>query len=86
VDDAQRYRLNAAECIFAGERCEPAYRDLTFAIAESWLSLAHQQEAMDEFLAIWREAQYAAPILLPFQLSSNPARGRIIAFQEAISA
>jgi hypothetical protein len=86
MDDAQRYLLNTAECIFAGERCEPAYPDLTFAIAESWLSLAHQQEAMDEFLAIWSDAQSAAPDLQPFQLSSNPARGRIVAFQEAISA
>jgi hypothetical protein len=86
MDDAQRYRLNAAECILAGELCEPAYRDLTFAIAVYWLALARQQIAMDELLAIWSEAQSAAPILLPFQPSSNPARGRIIAFQEAISA
>ena len=81
MDDAKRYRLNAAECLSAGERCEPAYRDLTFAIAESWLSLARQEEAMDKLLAIWGEAQSAAPILLPFQLSSTP----INAFQEAIS-
>jgi hypothetical protein len=53
MDDAKRYRLNAAECLLAGERCEPAYRDLTFAIAESWLSLARQEEAMDKLLAVW---------------------------------
>jgi hypothetical protein len=57
MNDAQRYRLNAAECIFAGARCEPAYRDLTFALAEAWLSLARQQEAMDELLVIWSEAR-----------------------------
>ena len=56
MNDAQRCRRNAAECIFAGEQCGPAYRDLTFAIAESWLSLARQQEAMDELLVIWSKA------------------------------
>jgi hypothetical protein len=56
MNDAQRYRANAADCISAAERCEPAYRDLTRAIAESWLSLARQQEAMDGVLAIWIKA------------------------------
>jgi hypothetical protein len=54
--DARRYRMNAAECISAAGRCEPAYRDLTFAIAASWLSLVRQQERMDELLAIWSKA------------------------------
>jgi hypothetical protein len=57
VNDAQRYRMNAAECILAGERCGAAYRDLTFALAQSWLSLARQQEAMDELLVIWSNAR-----------------------------
>jgi hypothetical protein len=57
MNDAQRCRMNAAECIFAGARCGPAYRDLTFALAEAWLSLARQQEAMDEFLVIWSNAR-----------------------------
>jgi hypothetical protein len=56
MNDAQRYRLNAAECLSAAERCEPAYRDLTFAIAEAWLSMARQQEAMVGFFAILTEA------------------------------
>src|SRR5271165_274713 len=62
VDDAQRYRTNAADCILAAERFEPAYRDLTFAIAESWLSLARQQEAMDAFLTICSKAESTTPI------------------------
>jgi hypothetical protein len=33
MNDAQRYRMNP-------ERCEPHYRGLTLAIAESWLALA----------------------------------------------
>jgi hypothetical protein len=56
LNDAQRYRMNAAECLSAAERCEPPYRSLTLAIAASWLSLARQQEAMDGLLAIWSEA------------------------------
>jgi hypothetical protein len=43
MKDAQRYRLNAAECLSAAERCEPPYRGLTLTIAASWLSLARQQ-------------------------------------------
>jgi hypothetical protein len=88
MDDAKRYRLNAAECLLAGERCEPSYRDLTFAIAESLLSLARQEEAMDELLAVWSKAQSAAPIRLPFQFPRDPPCDRITVSQarEAISA
>jgi hypothetical protein len=88
MDDAKRSRRNAAECLLAGERCEPSHRDLTFAIAESWLSLARQEEAMNELLAVWGEAQSVAPILLPFQFPRDPPRDRITASRarEAISA
>jgi hypothetical protein len=77
MNDAQRYRMNAAECILAGERCGPAYRDLTFAIAESWLSLARQQEAMDELLVIWSKAQSAAPIRPAAFLAPRGTPGRM---------
>jgi hypothetical protein len=87
MNDAQRYRMNAAECLSAAERCGPAYRDLTVSIAETWLALARHQDAIDEVLATWGTVQAAAPTRLP---SSNlrASRGRIIAFQarEAISA
>jgi hypothetical protein len=56
MNDAQRYRTNAAECLSAAERCDPAYRGLTLAIAAAWLSLARQQIAMDELLAICGQA------------------------------
>jgi hypothetical protein len=59
MDDAQRYRMNAGECLSAAERCGAAYRDLKLAIAASWLSLARQQEAMDELLTIWSKARSA---------------------------
>jgi hypothetical protein len=61
MSDAQRYRINAAECLSAAERCEPTYRGLTFAIAASWLSLARQQEAVDELVANWSEHRSATP-------------------------
>jgi hypothetical protein len=56
MNDAQRYRMNAAECLSAAERCEPPYRGLTLTIAASWVSLARQQIAMNELLTIWSEA------------------------------
>jgi hypothetical protein len=45
MSDAQRYRMNAAEFIFAAKRCESPYRRLTLSIAETWLSLARHEEA-----------------------------------------
>jgi hypothetical protein len=59
MKDVQRYRLNAAECLSAAERCELPYRGLTLAVAGSWLSLARQQQAMVELLAIWGNASSA---------------------------
>jgi hypothetical protein len=56
MNGAQRYRTNAAECLSAAERCDPDHRRLTLAIAASWVSLARQQIAIDELLAIWSEA------------------------------
>jgi hypothetical protein len=40
MTDAQRYRMNAAECLAAVERCAPPYHGLTLTIAASWVSLA----------------------------------------------
>jgi hypothetical protein len=85
MNDAQRYRMNAAECLSAAERCELPYRGLTLAIAASWLSLARHQEAMDELLTIWSRAHsatLAAPSRQSFQYPPDlprlalPARGR----------
>jgi hypothetical protein len=81
MNDAQRYRMNAAECLSAAERCGPPYRGLTFAIAASWLSLERQQETVDELLAICSKVQSAtaaAPIRPPFQYlrEPDPARSR----------
>jgi hypothetical protein len=56
MNDAQRYRRNAVECLSAAERCGPDYRGLTLAIGEAWLLLARHEQAMDGLLAIWTEA------------------------------
>jgi hypothetical protein len=53
MNDAQRYRINAMECLSAAERCEQPYRRPALAIAEAWLSLARHEQAMDALLAIW---------------------------------
>jgi hypothetical protein len=57
MNDAQRYRRNAVECLLAAARRGRAYSGLTLGIAESWLSLARQQKAMDELLVIWSKAR-----------------------------
>jgi hypothetical protein len=79
MNDAQRYRMNAAECLSAAERCGPDYRELTLAIVASWLPLARHQEAMEVLLATSTKAQSTPPIRLPFQYPREPSRGRIIA-------
>jgi hypothetical protein len=76
VNDAQRYRMNAAECLSAAERRESPYRSPAFTIAAYWLSLARQQEAVDGLLAAGIEARSAttpAPIR-PLQYSGLQAR------------
>jgi hypothetical protein len=78
MNDAQRYRMNAVECLSAAKRCEPPYRGLTLAIAESWLSLARQHEAMDELLSIWSEALHAPSTVVELQpFQCPPDRHRL---------
>jgi hypothetical protein len=52
MNDAQRYRMNAAECLSAAERRGSPYHSLAFTIAASWLLLERQQKAVDELVAI----------------------------------
>jgi hypothetical protein len=51
MNDAQRNRVNAGECLSAAQRRELPHRGLTRALAASWLSPARQEEAVDELLA-----------------------------------
>jgi hypothetical protein len=51
MNDAQRYRRNAGECLSAAERCQPPYRRLTFTITAYWLALERHQLALDALIA-----------------------------------
>jgi hypothetical protein len=52
MHDSRRYRDSAAECLLAAQApCQPYYRRLRLSMAASWLSLARQDEAMDNLLA-----------------------------------
>jgi hypothetical protein len=54
MHDSQRYRDSAAECLLAAEEaCQPYYRKLHLSMAASWLSLARQDEAIDNLFASW---------------------------------
>jgi hypothetical protein len=82
-----RHARAAYRRLFTAERCGPAYRRLTLAIAEKWLSLARHEEAMDGLLVVWSKAGAAtAPIRR--QYPREPSRRRIDALpaREAISA
>jgi hypothetical protein len=60
MNDARRFRMNAAECLLAAKTCEPPYRSLIVAVATSWHALARQDEAMDELVATWSSVDAAA--------------------------
>ena len=52
IRDSRRYRDCAAECLLnAQEACQPYNRKLKLSMAASWLSLAGQDEAIDNLLA-----------------------------------
>ena len=59
LNDAQRYRMNAAECLSSAERRQSPYRRLAFTTAAHWLLLGLQQEAVDGLLET--EIASAAP-------------------------
>ncbi len=57
MHDAGRYRCNAAECLLAAQKGLPYYRELHLSLADTWLLLARQDEAMDSLLSIWDVAK-----------------------------
>ena len=74
MHDSQRYRCKVADCLLAARKSrELHYQMLYLLMAQSWLSLAHQDDAADELLASWGivEPIKADGIVLPF-----PAAGR----------
>jgi hypothetical protein len=60
MNEARRFRMNAAECLLAAKTCEPAYRGLILAVATSWHSLARQAEATDALIESWNKEDSAA--------------------------
>ena len=54
MHDPKRYRSSAADCLTAArDACRPGNRGIHLSMAASWLSLARQDEAMDDLLAKW---------------------------------
>jgi hypothetical protein len=64
MHDSQRYRDSAVKCLLAAqEACQPYYRKLHLSMADSWLSLARRDEAMDNLLGNWDTAKADPPNL-----------------------
>ena len=56
--DSQRSRSNASECLLASyEARQPCYGKLNFSMAALWLTLAGQDEAIDNLVASWNSAE-----------------------------
>jgi hypothetical protein len=54
MHDPHRYRDSAAKCLLASqEASQPYYRKLFISMAASWLSLAHEDEAIGNQFASW---------------------------------
>jgi hypothetical protein len=47
MDDARRYRVNAADCLLAAKSCQPGYRAIILSVSACWHSLAIEEEALD---------------------------------------
>jgi hypothetical protein len=47
MDDARRYRVNAADCLLAAKSCQPGYRGIILSVSACWHTLAIQEEAID---------------------------------------
>jgi hypothetical protein len=55
---SKSYRDNAAQCLLAAQESrEPHYRRLQLSMALSWLSLAREDQAVDDLLASWDAAK-----------------------------
>jgi len=48
---SHRYRDKAVDCLLAARNCPPYYRKLYLSLAAIWLSLARQDEVMNDLLA-----------------------------------
>jgi hypothetical protein len=58
VNDSQRYRYNAAECLRAAHAArQPHYRRLYLLMASTWLSMARLDSRTFDLLASWGMAE-----------------------------
>jgi hypothetical protein len=74
MNDARRYRMNAAECLFAAKTSEHSYRGILLAISAVWYALAVQDEEIEGLLAKWgKPVQVATAKILAF-----PAAARLV--------
>jgi hypothetical protein len=74
--NSQRYRHNANVCPRAAHSADGShYQSLNLLMAQAWLKLAGQDEAIDRLFAEWEivESEHADAVVLPFP--SN-VRGR----------
>ncbi len=69
MNDRRRYRLNAAECLWAASTCRPHYRGHLFCIAACWLGLARQEETTHDLFVSWGIAAPAIKTLTNAELS-----------------
>ena len=76
MNDARRYRLNAAECLSAANTCHSDHRSLLLSIAGSWYALARQDEATRDLLASWGMAEPMTLNGLDHRPSSGPPGAR----------
>jgi hypothetical protein len=71
MHDSERYRHNAENCLQAARKTrEPHCRRLYLLMAQSWLSLADQDDATDRIHTLW--GIIACPVsgdgvILPFR-------------------
>jgi len=77
MNDARRYRMNAAECLLAAKTCEPSYRSVLLTTSAAWYALAIEVEEIDSLLAKWSEP---APVQVPAtaEISAFPISDRSI--------
>jgi hypothetical protein len=52
MNDARRYRVNAADCLLAAKTCQLGYRAIILSVSACWHSLAIEEEATDLLRAL----------------------------------
>jgi hypothetical protein len=72
MSESKHYRNNAAECLLAALLArEPHYRGLCLSMAQSWMWLARQNDAVDDLRASWNVGDR---VVLQFPTPPSPSR------------